>query len=232
MPKNQYQTFTAETPLAVFREDFLRRAAMCAALSIRYPELGLIATDCEACVVEIDARMILIQQAQDAQVRAKAAEDVEKMELVDAYTEARRTMSAKNYEVITILPDMPSVLARKRTEVLSERVDVAIARLNALPDGDLIRTAFVPIIEKEFDDFKKADKAEDQTSAALEAMRLSVTLYKTGLSQRREAQLGQLLAALRDKEKVAQLTIPWRKTSRGKAESEDEAPAGGESSPT
>ena len=225
MSKNQYQTYTPDTPLSTFREDFVRRAAMCAALAPKYPELAPVAADCDSCVAEIDARLVIIQQAEDAQTRAKALEDVEKIELVEAYTEARRTMSAKNYDVLTILPDMPSVLARKGPANLSERMQIAIDKLNALPDGDPIRTAFVPVLEKEYDDFSKADLAEDKTSSALKAGAMAIILYKTELSQRREAQLGKILAVLRDKEKMVLFTIPWRKSSKETERSENKPQA-------
>jgi hypothetical protein len=43
---------------------------------------------------------------------------------------------------------------------------------------------------------------------------MALTLYKSELAQAREAQLGSVLTALKDREKVAMCTLPWRKPSR------------------
>jgi hypothetical protein len=49
---------------------------------------------------------------------------------------------------------------------------------------------------------------------------MALTLYKSELAQAREAQLGSVLTALKDREKVAMCTLPWRKLSRSTNDSE------------
>ena len=43
---------------------------------------------------------------------------------------------------------------------------------------------------------------------------MALTLYKSELAQEREAQLGTILTVLKDREKVAMFTVPWRKPLR------------------
>jgi len=213
MAKSTYQTYTEDTPISVYRQDFIRRAAMCAALAKRYTTLGGVATEAEDIVVQIDGKLAGLQKAEDNQTRARAIEDVEKLEVADVYTEARRTMFAKHDDVTTILPDAPSALRRLGAESFAKRAEIAVANLKALPDTDSIRVAFLPSLEKELADFHAADKAEDATRAALQSGRTALTLYKSELSQVREAQLGSIQAVFRDRGKTAMLTIPWRKTT-------------------
>jgi len=95
MAKNTYQTYTDETPVETFRADFIRRSAMCAAVSKRYPDLAAVGAEADATLGQIDTRRTLLQQAEDNPIRAHAIEEVEKLDVVEVYTELRRTMSAK-----------------------------------------------------------------------------------------------------------------------------------------
>jgi hypothetical protein len=72
----------------------------------------------------------------------------------------------------------------------------------------------LPTLETELAQFVAADKAEDTTRAALKTTRMALTLYKSELAQAREVQLGTILTLLKDREKVAMFTVPWRKPSR------------------
>lgn len=214
MGKTTYQGYTEDTPIGIFRGDLVRRGAMCTAMSTRYPELAAVATDAKTLVTEIDARRDALQDAEDAQLIANAIEDAEKLDVLEVYTEMRRTMFAKTGDVATILPDAPSTLSRLGIDNFSKRIDLAIANLKALPANDSIRVAFLATLEKEVLEFNAADKAEDQSREALKTNRMALTLYKAELAQAREAQLGTILTILKDREKVAMFTIPWRKSSR------------------
>lgn len=228
MGKNNYQTYTEETPIDTYRADFIRRGAMCAALATRYPALAGIGTQASDTVTQIDAKRASLLAAEDDQIRARAIEDVEKLDVIDVYTELRRTMGAKSYDVLTLLPDAPSSLRRVGAATFTERANIAVSNLKALPDGDALKVAFLPKIEKELTDFQQADKAEDATRAALRSSGMALTLYKTELSQAREAELGAIQNVLRDREKTALFTLPWRKSARaagsGETETETEAP--------
>jgi hypothetical protein len=155
-----------------------------------------------------------LQDAEDDQIRARAVEDAEKIDVADVYTELRRTMFAKNYDVAKILPDAPSILRRMNAERFADRANAAVANLKALPETDPLRVAFLASLEKELAEFNTADKAEDDKRAAVNSGNLGLTLYKSELAQAREAQLGAVLTALKDREKVAMCTLPWRKPSR------------------
>ena len=220
MAKNSYQTYTDDTPIHVFRGDFVHRGAMCAALAARYADLTIVATDANAIVAQIDIRLGMLQGAEDDQIRARAIEEAEKFDVVDVYTEMRRTMAAKNYDVATLLPEAPSILRRQSTNRFVDRANEAVSNLKALPEADPVRVMFLPKLEKELAEFHTADKAEDQTRAALRSGSVALTLYKSELAQAREAQLGSALATLKDREKVAMLTLPWRKPSRSSSEGE------------
>lgn len=214
MAKNTYQTYTELTPIGIYRSDFMRRGAMCTALSTRHPDLAAIATAARAQVDEIDARRAALQDAEDSQLVANAIEDAAKLDVVEVYTELRRTLFAKTGDASSILPDAPSALARLGIDNFTERTQAAIARLKALPDNDPIRVGFLPILEQEWAEFAAADEAEDTTRNALKTSRMALTLYKSELAQLREAQLGTILTVLKDREKVAMFTVPWRKPSR------------------
>lgn len=196
---------------------------MCAALVSRFPNLAAIATEAKAIVTAMDGRLANLQAAEDAELIANALEDAEKIDVVDIYTEMRRTMFAQNSDVATILPDAPSALARLGVDSFTKRISVAIAALKALPETDTIRVNFLQNLEKEFGEFTAADQAEDATRNALKTLRLALTLYKSELAQTREVQMGTLLTILKDRQKVALFTLPWRKTSRPN----DDEPAAG-----
>lgn len=199
----------------------MRRSAMCAALATRYPNLAAIATEAKTIASSIDARLAALQSAEDDELIANALEDAEKIDVVDVYTEMRRTMFAKNIDVTTILPDAPSSLARLGVDGFTKRTEAAIAALKALPTTDPIRLEFLENLEKELGEFKSADESEDATRNALKTIRLALTLYKSELAQTREVQMGTLLTILKDRQKVALFTLPWRKATR----SQDEEPS-------
>lgn len=223
MAKNTYQTFTNETPISVYREDFIRRGALCAALSKRHPALAPIGQEADAILAQIDQRSASLQSLEDNQVRARALEDAEKFDTIEVYTELRRTMFAKNIDFSAILPDAPSSLDRLNAKSFGERMDLAVANLKALPDGDALKSAFLAPLEKELAEFATADKAEDVSRINLRSGKAGLLVYKSELSQAREAQLGAILTILRDRERTALFTIPWRKIS--KADTQDDAPA-------
>jgi hypothetical protein len=220
MAKNTYQTYTEQTPISVYRSDFMRRGAMCTALAGRHPGLSTIATEAKTVVAEIDTRREVLQELEDAQLLANAIEDAERLDVVEAYTELRRTMFAKNYEVAKLLPDAPSALGRLGVDNFIKRAEAAVANLEALPENDAIRVAFLANLKKELADLKNADQAEDQARADLKTGRMVLTLYKSELAQAREVQLGTILTVLKDREKVALFTVPWRKWSRAAEEAE------------
>ncbi len=221
MAKNTYQTYTEETPIPLYRGDFVYRGAMCIALEERHPGLGSIGADANAIVTQIDGRLAALQDAEDDQLRARAVEDAEKLDVVDVYTELRRTMSAKKYDVAAILPDAPSILHRLSADKFAARAEAAVSNLKALAENDPIRVAFLATLEKELAEFHTADKAEDHTRAALRSGSVALTLYKAELAQAREAQLGSILSTLKDREKTAGFTLPWRKASRTSGESNE-----------
>lgn len=218
MPKNTYQSYTDATPIDIYRKDFLHRGAMCEALSQRYPALAPIATQAFAHVTLIDARTKILQQLEDDQTRAAALENAQKFDVVAVYTELRRTMSAKNYDVLQILPENPSTLEDRGTVTFRKRVDDAIAAIAVLPDGDPIKDTFLSTLQSEHAEFISADQAEDQTQAQLKAGRLALSLFKAEEAQVREAQLGLILSILRDREQVALFTLPWRSPRKSKDE--------------
>ncbi len=200
----------------------MRRSAMCTALSTRYPQLAAVAADAKALVNEIDLRRDALQDAEDAQLIANALEDAEKLDVIEVYTELRRTLFAKTGDVTTLLPDSPSVLGHLGMDNFTKRAESAISNLKALPETDSVRMAFLPSLERELSELVAADKAEDRTRDALKTTRMALTLYKSELAQAREVQLGTILTVLKDREKVALFTVPWRKPSR--AVQEDAAP--------
>lgn len=229
MAKTTYQTYTDETPIDTFRADFIRRGAMCAAVSKRYPALAGVGVEADTCLMQIDTRRAALQQAEDDQVRAHALEDAEKLDVVDVYTELRRTMAARRDDVLTLLPDAPSTLGRLGAKNFGERANQAVANLEALPDADPLKTTLLPRLQQELAEFHAADLAEDTTRARLHSGRVALVLYKTELSQAREAQMGAVQRVLGDREKMAQFTLPWRKAAKATAEAteaETTAPQG------
>lgn len=217
MAKTTYQTYTTDTPIDTFRAEFIRRSAMCGALAKHHPGLAPIATDADAILGQIDTRRAALQHTEDDQVRARAVEDAEKLDVVDVYTELRRTLAAKQADVQTLLPDAPSVLGRFGAKTFGQRVDQAVANLNVLPDGDPVKAAFLPKLQQELAEFHAADVAEDVTRSALASGGLALTLYKAELSQAREVELGSIQKVLGNREKTALFTLPWRKTSKAEA---------------
>lgn len=222
MAKITYQTYTEQTPMDGYRSDSIRRSAMCSALAPQHPELGAVAAEADAILAQIDTRRTALQQAEDDQVRARAIEDVEKLDVVGVYTELRRTMAAKSYNVMTLLPESPSTLNRLGAKSFGERADQAIANLKTLPDSDPLKKEFLPKLEKEMAEFKAADLAEDATRTALQSGKMALTLYKSELSQAREAQLGTIQKVFGDREKTALFTLPWRKASKSGGDDSEE----------
>jgi hypothetical protein len=214
MGKTTYQSYTSEVPIATFRDDFIHRGAMCAAIAKRYPALQDIATEAEAIIVQIDSKMANLQKAEDDQIRARAIEIVEKLDVVEIYAELRRTMFAKNYDIETVLPDAPSALRRLGITSTAERIAVAISNLAALPAGDPIKDAFLTKLKTEYAELDAADKAEDKTRLGLHSGRVALTLYKSELSQTREAQMGKIQTVLMDREKSSIFALPWRKVGK------------------
>lgn len=214
MGRTTYQTFTAEVPIGTFRDDFIHRSAMCAAIAKRYPDLQTIATEAEAITVQIDSKMANLQKAEDDQLRARAIEIVEKLDVVELYTELRRTMFAKNYDIETVLPDAPSALRRLGITSAAERITVAISNLSALPAGDPIKDAFLTKLQTEHAELDAADKAEDKTRLGVHSGRIALTLYKSELSQVREGQMGKIQTVLKDREKSSMFALPWRKVGK------------------
>lgn len=229
MAKTTYQTYTEETPIETYRADLIHRGAMCAALAKRYPGLDAVATEANGILAQLDTRRTELQQAEDDQIRARAIESAEKLDVVDVYTELRRTMFAKKYDVQTLLPDAPSTLGRLGAKNFGERADQAVANLQKLPDADPLKATFLPQLQQELAEFHKADLAEDATRASLRSGRVALVLYKTELSQSRETEIGTIQKILGDREKVVQFTLPWRKN---KASEDDAAPAPPPTTPT
>lgn len=221
MAKNTYQSYTEDTPIHFYRADFVHRGAICAALSPRFSDLTRIAAEANAIVTQIDTRLAALQDAEDDQIRARAIEDAEKIDAVDVYTELRRTMFAKQYDVATILPDAPSTLRRMRSERFADRANAALANLKTLPDHDPLRVVFLDVLERELTEFNNADQAEDKKHGAVKSGKVALTLYKSELAEAREAQLGAILAMLKDREKVAMCTLPWRKASRSSKDGDE-----------
>ncbi|APR83091.1 Hypothetical protein A7982_08440 [Minicystis rosea] len=224
MAKTTYQTYTDETSIDTYRTDFIHRGAMCGALAKRYPDLASVGAEADAIVGQLDARRAALQQAEDDQIRARAVEDAEKLDVIDVYTELRRTLAVKG-DVTALLPDAPSTLGRLGAKSFGERADQAVANLNALPDGDPVKATLLPKLKLELDGFHEADLAEDAVRANLQSGRTALVLYKTELTQAREAQLGTIQNILRDREKTAQFTLPWRKATKATAEEPAPAPS-------
>jgi hypothetical protein len=224
MRKTTYQTYTTDTPIDTYRSDFIHRSAMCGAIAKRYPALGDIGKEADAVLAQIDSHRADLQQAEDDQIRARALEDAAKLDVIDVYTELRRTMAVKNYDVMTLLPDAPSALGRLGAKTFGDRAKQAVANLKVLDDNDPVKTLLLPKLEAEFSEFNQADLAEDATRGALRSERMALVLYKTELSQARERQLGAIQNVLGDRERTAQFTRPWRKAS-GTPEDEPPPPA-------
>lgn len=225
MAKGTYQTYTEETSIEDYRADFIHRGAICGALTKRHAALGSVGEEADTIVAQIDTRRAELQKAEDDQIRARAIEDASKLDVVELYTELRRTLFAKKLDVTTLLPDSPSTLGRLGAKSFRARADQAVANLEKLPDTDPVKAALLPTLKQELTAFYAADEAEDATRASLQAGKVGLTLYKAELSQAREAQLGAVLKALGDAEKIPLFTLPWRKSSKAKPEEPTPPPA-------
>jgi hypothetical protein len=109
---------------------------------------------------------------------------------------------------------------------LVERANRAVAKPEG-PPGDTLKTTLLPKLQQDLAEFQQADVAEDTTRANLQSGQMALLLYKTELSQAREAQLGAIQRVFGDRERIAQFTMPWRKASKrteDEAVSEPEAP--------
>ncbi len=227
MAKTTYQTYTSETPIDFFRKDFIRRGAMCQALVSRFSGLEPVANESVQIVATIDERGTEIRAVEDDLVRARALEDVEKMDVVDAYTALRLMMTAYDRDrVRDFLPDAPSSLKQLGPKNLSDRVKAQIENLRILPEDSPLRTEFLPPLEREVGELETADRAEDDVRARVSALGLGLTVYKSELAQTRESQIGTIQSVLSDRAKAAQFTLPWRRSKRRpKTAVEDEGPA-------
>jgi hypothetical protein len=223
MAKGTYQTYTGETTIEAYRTDYIHRGAMAGALAKRYPALAAIGKEADSILAQIDTRRAELQQAEDDQVRSRAIEDAEKFDVVEVYTELRRTMFAKKYDIANLLPDSPSILGRLNAKTFGARVDQAVANLQKLPAKDPMKLELLPALELELTEFHAADVAEDDTRESLNSNKVALTLYKTELSQAREAQLGAILQIVGDSEKMALFTLPWRKATKPKAKDDEPA---------
>ncbi len=86
-----------------------------------------------------------------------------------------------------------------------------------------MKIALLPGLERELAEFHQADVAEDKTRESLNSSKMAQTLYKTELSQAREAQRGAVLKIVGDSEKMALFTLPWRKSAKPKAKEDEPA---------
>ena len=77
------------------------------------------------------------------------------------------------------------MLGRLNAKTFRERTDQAVANLKTLADDDPLKTAMLPVLEKELAEFKQADVAEDITRANFKSGRMALVLYKAELSQDR-----------------------------------------------
>lgn len=205
---------------------------MCQALAPRYPGLAAIGAEAKAQVALIDSRLMALRQLEDDQINAKAIEDAEKIDVVDSYTELRRTLAVKEPDVIKILPDAPSALRERGPVTFIQRLESGIANLKALADADPVKALFLPQLEQELLEFGQADKAEDAARSLLRTGKTALLLFKAELSAIREAELGLIQSILRDKEKTALFTIPWRKYAKGEQGDKEAQDPQGSPSPT
>jgi hypothetical protein len=214
MAKTNYQTYTSETPIDVFRKDFLRRASMCGALVKKHPALEPIAAECRENIASIDGRKSGLLSAEDELVVAKALEDVEKMDVIDVYSALRLTMTIHEGDATPdFLPEAPSSLKKLGTKNFTDRVTSGLESLGLLPEDHPVRISYEAQLKKEIDEFKTADLAEDSVRSKLSKIKLGLSMYKNELSQVREAQLGAIQNVLRDRSKPPLFTIPWRSSS-------------------
>jgi hypothetical protein len=215
MARATYQTFTPETPLPIFREDFLRRQSMCAALGAKFPGLEAVGSECTEIIAAMDARKVELQRAEDALVRARALEDAEKIDVIDSYSRLRTILLLDEKETARVLlPDAPSSLGRAGLSSFKERIAASINNLRSLPEDHPVRVEHLPLLEAEHTEFLAADQREDQVKAELSRIKLSLTLYRAELAQLRDGQLGSVQSELEDRARTALFTIPWRKSSR------------------
>jgi hypothetical protein len=218
--KTSYQTYTSETPIDIYRKDFLRRNAMCVAMSSKVPALEPVAREAGEIIAAIDGRKTDLQQAEDDQVRAKALEDVERMDVVDAYSKMRLSLTIHAPDQVPrFLPDAPSSLKKIGPKKLTKRVQASIINLSVLPEDHPTRREYLPLLERELEEFTAADLAEDTVRTGLATINLGLSVYKSELSQVRDAQLGTIQSVLGDRSRAAQFTIPWHAPRKKTGES-------------
>lgn len=68
---------------------------------------------------------------------------------ISACAELRRTVAAKRYDVLPLLPDAPSTLGRLGAKKSGERASQAVANLEALPGTDPLKTTPLPRLQQE-----------------------------------------------------------------------------------
>jgi len=225
MSRNTYQSYTPDTPLDTMRADFIRRAAMCTALTGRYPALAEVAGQAAEIAGEIDAHAADLRAVEDDAVRAKALEDAEKIDVIDVYGTLRTMLGLQDRDhLFAFLPDPPSVLGRMPSRKFSERLTQALANLEQLPAESTLRGDFVPRLREEMAGFRRADEAEDDVRRRLRSTRLGMVVYKSELARARDAQLGVVQTATRDRAKTVLFTLPWRKSSAAVEPAEPPAP--------
>lgn len=221
------QTYTADTPIEIFRRDYLYRHAVCQALTVKHTELGAIATEAGAVVAAIDGRLADLQRAEDDHVRARALEIAAKFDVIEVYELIRAQFAVYRKDMLlSFLPESPSSLARAGVKRAEDRVNQTIANLKNLPADDAIRTGFLPQLEQEQAELRAADLAEDDVRRAVRAVGLGLTTYKAELAQLRDMQLGQVQAVMKDRAKTEMFTLPWRKPSK-KEDTEPVEPVAG-----
>jgi hypothetical protein len=231
MGKSSYQSYTPETPIEIFRSDFIHRQAICVALAASYPALTPVGAECGTIVAAIDARDADIQAVLDEAVRAKAVEDAGKLDVVDVYTELRGMMTVQQRDqLFAFLPDPPSALGRLGTKKFADRVALAVTNLQRLPESDPLRRDYLSRLQAEVEEFRRADEAEDAVRLRVRSARLGLLVYKSELARARDAQLGTIQTILGDRAKAAAFTIPWRRNAQ--EDDATEPPAGGTPAPT
>ncbi len=224
MAGSSYQTYTSETPISAFRADFIHREAVCSAFAKRYPELADVAAEARQVVEVIDGRRGAVEKAEDDEIRARAVEDLEKADAIDAYATLRGLVGVYDEErLLAFLPDAPSALKRLGVKDLRGRVAAAIAGLRSLPDGTNRYAELVGALERELAALDAADGAEDATRAQLKSVRLALMVYRGELAAARDRQLGTVQKVLEDRTRVGLFTLPWRKRAAERPVEEDPA---------
>jgi hypothetical protein len=227
------QTYTTETSIDAYRDDFLHREAVCRAAGTKRPPLIPIADGAKDVLAGIDAKQLEIRRVQDDLVRAAALEAAEKLDVIEAYEKARKQLAVTDQRrLFDFLPDAPSSMARYGVEKLTWYVGQAIKNLHTLPEDHQVRREFLPRLEQEFTEFKGVDVAEDEVRTNLAAMRLGMNAYKAELARIREEQLGSIQTVFGDRSKVELFTLPWRSAPRAKPVADAGSPPSTGSTPS